>query len=1070
MVTKFYGFTTTEANEKPLAALAYTNIDALLGAIVQLDGRGSYDPEKKSLSYTWKFKQLPSGSLLDNSSFRSVRPGASAVSFIPDKLGIYVVELTVSDGELDSEPVDCIVNIQLSQVPIGEGKVPDAKFLWSYISDFWNLVEDKAYITAIWSSVIQLIGAETIKLWSNDYNKSLKTIQNSVQRRWQEFKTEVDILAETQRIIVGNASSGTEGFTGTPGVAPGAGTTPSFFVPKAVADFTGLEQNYGALGRLIVINGKGHTISRVLNSTVDGTDYSIIICDEASLIDGLVGVKWRVPSLLHVPGHDLEVDGVSPGDVIEFEVKRRDVGHTAELRAQVIGVDGERVGFEFSLEDLDSVTENIQRDLIIQLVRDLRIAAQSDSDFKAATRAEALIGFMPPGINLTSRPFSRYSITMQARKIIRNSSVKILEEAISIPALQESLYEPEVIMRENLDYLVESGYLNFATGLFTLTDPSPAILWAETVFYDNGGVIEANFGKLVGLSRDDLTQKQTRAPYLAAVKGLFYAMTYGPKISNIRLGLQILLGLPFAEERGKILEIENNYGTDSEGNPLGRMLVEDVDQFGKRIGIRRSYFYPTVVGLETNTQTGQLYRVGDFIQQWSPVCKGVDVQDYIRVPLWWKYALRGLEILKFFTFRVTVDTQVFNTNDVNFAFDFVKKIKPAYTRVLMAALQKISDDIEVEESSLMTGKIVIYDDLNGLESTEKLDNASSQGFVLQAVGSHPFSTRTKFLVRDVTTFLDPETGLTAATSLSGGWDFTQIRARIGYADVFPYSPIREGDILAIAPGQQGSGALTWGLYEITEVRINKLILGYIAPPGDVADLTTYEAIIPTAFEYGENLVCSIIRREKNPIIMGNDLTLSSTGNIAESLSAQFMTNGIGVDDHLIVESGPNLGEYRIEKVPAASIVTPNITETQVTLLNLDGTTPTFSDQTSGQFRVIRHYLVSKRVVDCVAAAYNPGVMAIGAVNADFTNFYDAFTPGMVGTVINVSDADNPVNDGDFIIIAYLAPSVVLVNNPICDVGYTPMAVAQIRSIWHEGFEFQGEMRPYEAVSLRLVSA
>jgi carboxyl-terminal processing protease len=38
---------------------------------------------------------------------------------------------------------------------------------------------------------------------------------------------------------------------------------------------------------------------------------------------------------------------------------------------------------------------------------------------------------------------------------------------------------------------------------------------------------------------------------------LFFAYTNGPTIRNIRLGLQILLGLPFTEERGIIKELQD---------------------------------------------------------------------------------------------------------------------------------------------------------------------------------------------------------------------------------------------------------------------------------------------------------------------------------------------------------------------------------------------------------------------------------------------------------------------------------------------------------------------------------
>ena len=1060
--TKFYSHSTTPNNKRPLADLAYTNIDALIGSIIQLDGRKSYDPEGNSLEFHWRFVQLPSSSGLTDSSFRNIRPNGSAVSFIPDVLGLYVVELTVNDGGLDSEPKTCLVNVKLSQVPVGEGTVPDAQFLWQYISNFWSLVEDRQYITSIWSSVIQLIGAELIKLWSNDYNKSLKTIQENVQRRWQRVHTITDLTGQPQRVIAGTTSDGDDGGTGDPEESPGSGNTSIFYVPKSSSDLTLLDANYGAKGRVVVLNGEGRTISRVYNKDVGGTDYSVAVLED-QVLDGLVGVTWRVPHLLHTPGLSLEDAGVRPGDVIVFEVRRRDVGYVAELRAQVVGVTGQRAGFEFTLDTLSTGSDTIDRELFYQLVRDIRIASRTESDESAERKSEALIGFMPPGVNLAARPFSRYRMTLTAKKILHSTVVPIADEAVSIPALQEQLYEPDVILRENLDYTIEGGSLLFASGLFTPLDPAPEVFWAETIFYDNSGVIENNFGRLVSLSKDDLTEKQTRAPYLSAVKGLFYAMTNGPSVGNIRLGLQILLGLPFAEERGIILSIEEGYSTDADGNDLSRMLVEDVDATGQRTGFRRTYFYPTVVGLETNSITGLPYAEGDTIQQWAPVSKGVEVQDYVRYPKWWQHALRGLEILKFFTFRVVVDTQVFDTNDAVFAFDFVKTIKPAYTRVLVAVLTSLYDDIDIEEDLIQRGTLSLYDDLRGLESVFKLDNVSSQGYTLWSIGSRPFSTRALHLLRDVAT--SESGGSVIATSVTG-WSSDLLRGRIDADDPYTGAPVREGDILAIAPGNPGAFSYAWGLYEIESVDSdNQLTLKCVTTPDDPS---TYDftALNTSTFIYGTGVTATIIRREANPVIKGGDLSTVGGGNEVSSASAKFLTNGVSVDDHFIIESGANKGEYRIDAVPSLSTVTPSISESVVALKNLDGSTPTLSAASDMDFRVIRYNLMGK-VVSGAMTVDNGGTAEIRVMDPVTGDDLDVFTPGLVGTVVNVANSDEATNDGNFLVTAYVSSGVIQTNGSVTTDDTAADAVLHLYSPWHPGFDILDELKPNEVFEARL---
>lgn len=1246
---------TGAVNQAPVAILATTKIDTLLGSIIQLDGRQSYDPEKQPITYNWSFTRVPIGSEVESAGFKDIRPGSTAVSFVPDKTGIYIVQLIVNDGELDSAPVTATVNIQLSRVPCGENIIPDAHFLWSYISDFWKLVEDREKITSIWSAVIQNIGSDLIKLWGNDLNKSLNTIQSTFQRRWQKLDLRTDVSeAADQRIIAGKTDSGVAGVSGPFATIPGTGPTSVFRVPLgSVGDgdktnFTNLKGNYGVKGRLIVIDGETYTLSRASNetdsvktttelgpiagsnvvgpifpTTGDHTDgevtalqdfedadatfqtdgitgggthgvyitsgpnkglwaidsvpsetkvvisdsfsslesgvnyvildlspapdlgdtavgdqvtiksgsdsgtyevlelgayvialahpgnpggvlpvfagnsgllemeierrWSLVIIDEEGLTEGLINLSWRVPHLLHVPGAGFEELGVRAGDVITFEVERTDVGLTTEVFAQVVGADRDRIGFEFSGAALDpSVNEgssaslvesggvvtvsglqgmrptsvggvleilngdhpgrytirsfisedsvvidntvssgadpsnpslqwversktggNFDRLLFRKIVQDLRIVSAQASALDVAAAAEALISFMPTGINLNTRPFSRWGITFKATTITHNSRIKVDDNLIGMPALQESVLNPPVVLRENLDYIIEDGALQFTSGMFSISEPSPEEMWAECAIYDNSDAIERNFGRLVGLSQGDLTESRTRAPYLSAVKGLFFAYTNGPKVANIRLGLQILLGLPFAEEYGVILEIQDPFTEDTSGATLGRILIEDVDEAtGTRLGFRRVYFYSSEVGLETNPATARTYRVGDRISQFAPISKGVEVVDYVKDPVWWTRSLLGLEVLKYFIFKVFIDSRVFNSDDVEFAIEFVKQIKPAYTKVITSALQTFSDDIEARE--VFGGGILakFYDNVTGLEATSRTNDLNGQGVIIWRVGSPPFNTRSTDILRDVdlseesdvvilygedgnagvtgtnrfevqscedpfgpggvrvgdvlrvttlgsvaygdhvitgpgatdtqlevagTPFTAAEYGLTwqvlstriKATSLAG-WDTELIRGRVpggGYTSIGdPYGSMytspQEGDILVVLMGQEASFPAEYGLYEILEVQDeNNVVLGWRGIPGNPDNDPVIELerppLLPGEISYGQNLFCSILRREWPTLYRSDDLVTDGS-NVVTSATSDFRKQSVRVGDHLVIE-GPNLrGEWLID--------------------------------------------------------------------------------------------------------------------------------------------------------------
>jgi len=106
---------TTVANIAPLASVL-TAQSAKVNDLVTLDGSKSLDHDASgSLSYSWKFTSVPSGSTVSLSNPTSYKP-----TFKPDVPGTYIISLTVNDGSLNSEPAGVTVNVSTKNKGAGK--------------------------------------------------------------------------------------------------------------------------------------------------------------------------------------------------------------------------------------------------------------------------------------------------------------------------------------------------------------------------------------------------------------------------------------------------------------------------------------------------------------------------------------------------------------------------------------------------------------------------------------------------------------------------------------------------------------------------------------------------------------------------------------------------------------------------------------------------------------------------------------------------------------------------------------------------------------------------------------
>jgi hypothetical protein len=314
---------------------------------------------------------------------------------------------------------------------------------------------------------------------------------------------------------------------------------------------------------------------------------------------------------------------------------------------------------------------------------------------------------------------------------------------------------------------------------------------------------------------------------------------------------------------------------------------------------------------------------------------------------------------------------------------------------------------------------------------------------------------------------------------------------LGVATPASERPTVEGDILAILQGQEGAMPLEPGLYEITAATLpsGPLVLGNEV---SAQEPLTWDVNLPDSslFQYGTGLDAVVLRRALNPVVQGTDLQTFGAGptqDEAESLAAAFVSDGVAIDDHLVIESGANAGnEYRLVSMVVLSVPrdytsvgAPQIQETRIRVVNLDGSAATLLVGAGQRYRIIRPAFTKTRI-ERAKILQSGGNMFAEVLDYDGASAipFDVFTPGMVGQDLNAQNADNPANDGDYVIQAYVhagrvqitvgAPQTSDVNaTGILTLGHIQTATSRQIGL-HPGFEKAEELAPLDNFEVEVV--
>lgn len=674
-------------------------------------------------------------------------------TFYPDVLGLFKFDLIVNDGSSQSLPSTTIVNVV--DTPIPRGIQPDVSFLWSTISDFWKMVDGKEIITTFWEAVAQVTATELLTLWQYDYNKSLRDIQRTFQRRWLHYDLYIGEPLPDQT-FVDTLYGGIESIDLTAASLSAANMMGSFVVSSPLFPDTTItvQPNTDPMDPSVLFLQLAQQLQRIdlrfsLNlyqNTAATADRIMITAPFPFSISSIsqAGPLFPVTSNglpngtggsvvganTYLVGRRLDMVFIKDGDYLVVDGKAFQISRVVTVATDPWG--SQRIVTYDTLPMTLSGNWTVARG-VTSVFLDFYNSLCSSGDtavFEVVNNVAQTVGFTE--VNVLSAASDRstslladtgdlgqflsqptvYSVYFYG--IYRRTYMPIDPLVVEVPTLQELIVNTDdtAVLRQNVDYFVEtyrgSSCLRFVASkdlmqpdVWMHGDP-PARMWAETTFVDNRPNIEGNFGLVAGFSLDDFAQLPNHPDYLSAVQGLWYLYFRGPTMQNLRTGTQILLGLPYAEQTGKIVELRTDFSSTT-----GRILVQDADN----TEIVRSYTFPVVLPVETNPATGKSYVVGDTVQQFAPMVRGVEVVDYIKDPKWYQgYLNQGVfyEIEKFFKFLVRIDSKAFSLDTLLFVQSFIYKIKPAATTPVFVVQKKLdSTTVDVLDTIQKTGNLWI---------------------------------------------------------------------------------------------------------------------------------------------------------------------------------------------------------------------------------------------------------------------------------------------------------------------------------------------------------------------------
>jgi hypothetical protein len=269
--------------------------------------------------------------------------------------------------------------------------------------------------------------------------------------------------------------------------------------------------------------------------------------------------------------------------------------------------------------------------------------------------------------------------------------------------------------------------------------PGSDTYWAELSYFDNSQTIENNFGLFVGFPEELVHSYDENLDYLSVIKSLWFAFLSGPHFDNMKLAVQSLFNLPYAEVESQITYIEEPSDAAD-----GVILLTD------KTNRTYTYTYPLGAELAINPATGRLIKPFSIVSEdeekalttgqalqladskvaaFTKLVDVVSIEDYISDPELIEHQFGGTTkwfvdddgvvhdvdepptiIEKYHKFIVDVPLDVARTTEVfPLVRQFLQEAKPAYTDFILVGSIRFVDEISVVEEPILKPTILLRD-------------------------------------------------------------------------------------------------------------------------------------------------------------------------------------------------------------------------------------------------------------------------------------------------------------------------------------------------------------------------